>query len=251
MIIHHIFGMKRSGQHAIVRFIKNQYPGKVHFRNNSGPHRIPELKRNGDAAIISYEDHWLDVTMPGLIAYAGKHTEDTHHIWVCLRDPFNCFASRIRHDEVRRWMSPDKFVPLWVNHARKHLGTQVYQKALSYRLPWFPLTALPPVRHVLYDSWFSSAKYRRQFAESFGCKWNDEGRDTLSKAGSSFDEYDYKEIATQMQVLDRWKCYRENTNYLRMFTPEVLKLAAELFPDSSAWIDSNNPDGLYVRPWTN
>ena len=232
MQFHHIFGMKRSGHHAFVKFLINQYPGKVGFRNRSGPERIPSMKIDGnDATIIGYEDHDLNKSLPGVIAYAGSRRGHEHLVWVILRSPFNCFASRLRNREVRACASPSAFQALWINHAELDAGSEsaVLTRSRGFALSFPPLGYIPPVRHVYYDRWFSDKEYRRHLASMIGQELNDEGRDELSKAGSSFDEYKHKTSATQMDVLNRWKYYKDDPEFWKLFTPRIRDLAVRRF----------------------
>ncbi|MDY7004751.1 MAG: hypothetical protein SWX82_12545 [Cyanobacteriota bacterium] len=121
-----VVGMKRTGNHAVINWVKNQHNGEVGFINNvlanQNPYRykyenlrdkFPEhkwaiennrkqaqgnfIKR--DCLIYSYEDFPLEQIASDKFErhhdlYLGKSA--TRYDLLIIRDPFNLFASRLK-----------------------------------------------------------------------------------------------------------------------------------------------------------
>ncbi|WP_287525427.1 hypothetical protein [Okeania sp. SIO2C2] len=158
-----VAGMKRSGNHAIINWVKSQQNGDVGFINNvlanQNPYRykyenlrdkFPEhkwaiehnrqqakgnfIKR--DCLIYSYEDFPLEQIANDKFErnhdiYLGKSA--TRYDLLIIRDPFNLLASRLKiSSKVAYFLSvnsPNKtMIDLWLDYAKEYLGETNYLK---------------------------------------------------------------------------------------------------------------------------
>ena len=69
---------------------------------------------------------------------------------------------------------------------------------------------------IYYDEWFINERYRKSICDWMGVKFNDKGKDLVSKwgGGSSFDGP--KIPAHEMKVLDRKKQYEDYEFYYKL-----------------------------------
>lgn len=252
--------MKRSGHHAVLNWLFAQCNGqRICFLNNAVPNANPFMMQNySQLSNYRLEDHfdpfaeaggWLTPKDYLLYCYEDWRLEDVfserfeqyhdelvgpsdvRYDMIILRDPFNCFASRLKQ-WWRPWMREQipalntplgrrECLDLWKAFAREYLRHTSYRRH-------------HPVA-VNYNQWFADAAYRESLADSLGLSFNDGGRDRVMfhGMGSSFNEQSFDGHAEQMQVLDRWQYYREYPVYRNLFAEdrELLDLAAEIFPD--------------------
>jgi hypothetical protein len=141
-----------------------------------------------------------------------------------LRDPFNCFASRLIHpwkqglphtDAERGYHIAKR---LWKNYAREFTNR----------------TNL--IRHnkltISFNRWFVDPQYRADLARRLGVKFTDEGTRVVTPygGGSSFDGVRYDGRAEQMSVLERWKVVQNDPRFRMAFQDEeLLELSQEIF----------------------
>ena len=190
-----VVGMRRSGQHAIVRWIMRQLPGHSLFLNDLDPGEAPGSFRQPeqrlldryyvegaecpipthsrvDNLVYNHEDSPFAAAPPHVLPADSRHFQRI----LVLRDPFNLFASRyffwVRMDPAApRWRWDD--TPLWANHANRHLE----------------LERQPPagVTLILLERWQSDAEYRRRVARQLGLNFTDAGHKDVDHIGSTFD----------------------------------------------------------------
>jgi hypothetical protein len=244
-----VIGLSRSGNHAIIRWILQQAPGRTCFLNcvegktnpyhsarplASGlpfetniPHFDWERECRGawlrkDLLVYSYEDSFLGYVCHPLFAenqerWLGRTRQQIDILIV--RDPFNLFASRQRAGLSS--VSPATAVRIWKQHAREALGQRQHRKR--------------PHLWVYYNRWVTDRAYRQQIAARMGLPFSDTGIDRVPSTGggSSFDGLRYDGAARQMKVLERWKVYQHDPDYLRLFDAQVLDLAQQLHRSSN------------------
>ena len=240
-----IVGLSRSGNHAIVEWIRRQAEGRVCFLNCVEPKtnpfhsarptgdgqpsvaNYPEFDHQREAAgefshkdwlIFSYEDCFLTMV-------CHRDFERHHDQWLgrsqsrmdvlILRDPFNLFASRLRSQYTG--VTPKTMVRIWKQHARQFLGQRHY--VTQDFLP------------ISYNRWTADAAYRRQLAEQLGLNFSDAGSATVptTGGGSSFDGRRFDGEAEQMDVFGRWRHFRDDEDYRELFDAEVLRLSRAIF----------------------
>ena len=236
-----ITGLRRSGNHAIVEWIKAQENGKIEHLNNlevrCNPYRYkyehikdfhPEHAKWAfkhyrplaqgefiatDCLICGYEDH-------NLASISDPFFEQLHDVYlgksnkrfdiIIIRDPFNLFASRLKSGMIN--VRPKKFTvaDLWVQYAREFLHETNYFK--HHKIC------------INYNRWFIDFEYRKELANQLEIKFTDAGMDRVVSlgGGSSFDGQNMDGAASKMAVLDRWKNFVDNPDYRRIFQNQAL-----------------------------
>lgn len=242
------YGLMRSGNHAIISWIENQYPGQsICFLNNikldsTDPYKdFVQIELHNIAAdlpietvrhlkkhllIYSYEDRESLASGNGSLLDAVLDAEKhrivsgsllgyRHHFTTgILRDPFNCFASRLALIRKRGALGGVSDMTMV-----KENWKQIARKAIS-------LEAHPEDGHIiiLYNSWLESDAYRRKISDLLMGNYKD---NTLTSipfygGGSSFDvNRRLRWRATLIDASKKWKKalsptgIRKIPNYLR------------------------------------
>jgi hypothetical protein len=143
-----------------------------------------------------------------------------------LRDPFNNLASLLRWARGRRCRprheTLERSVALWKQHAREYLG----------------LTETLPDHRVLvsFNRWFADAGYRDELGRLLSFS---EPASALTEVarwgptiwGDSFDGLSYDERAQEMRVLERFRHYADDSQFLGLLDEEACELAAAAFEE--------------------
>lgn len=220
------FGLRRSGNHAVISWILAHYKGKatIHFNNaqfcgdsiqaHSGG--LEATEGSGVPMILmNFEDLALDVI-------SGSPLMTSKKILV-LRDPFNTFASRLKrvrdmkgtvHEHANA--ITDYTLNLWKQYAREFLGETNFLDDDAIK--------------INFNQWFRNENYRRELSQHFG-EFTDEGLGTISKFtfGSSFDGYDYDDKALEMDLSNRWMAFQDDEEYRSLFDEEIIELSNRIF----------------------
>jgi len=220
-----VVGLKRSGNHAIINWIRKQHHGEVWHLNKIPVKRNPyrflyehypkeKLKQEAkgnftkkDCLIYSYEDHALEqITNKGFESkaelYLGKSA--SKYDLLILRDPFNLLASRFKKGYIKVKCPDITLVELWISYAKEYLGETNLLKSKKIC--------------VNYNQWFSDVNYRRQLAEQLNVKFSDAGFNDVKGqgGGSSFDGLTFRGKAAEMDVLNRWKVFADDPQYRKL-----------------------------------
>ncbi|NER06925.1 MAG: hypothetical protein F6K17_32260 [Okeania sp. SIO3C4] len=248
-----VVGMKRTGNHAIINWVKSQHNGEVGFINNvlanQNPYRykyenlqdkFPEhkwaiehnrqqakgnfIKR--DCLIYSYEDFPLEQIASDKFErnhdlYLGKSA--TRYDLLIIRDPFNLIASRLKTSSKVPYFlsvnSPNKtMIDLWLDYAKEYLGETNYLKHNKVC--------------VNYSQWFTDIEYRRNIADKLQMEFSDAGIDKVTSfgGGSSFEGKEFDGKATSMDVLNRWQKVADNPRYRKLFNnQEIFEYSERIF----------------------
>ena len=255
-----LFGMKRSGNHGIINWLRAQRPWV--FLNNiipiapiiSGHEVIPATKdfdpwlierhqakiKGDDFSVMSHatagsllrqdliasvEDHHIDLIPFESMAQSWQTV-------LVLRDPVNMLASRLKraeklkeHPAYPRSDGPllQRVINNWKSHAHEFLGHTQF---------------LPNKTNVYFNAWFLNPSYRRNISRQLGLDFNDQGFTKVSKegGGSSFDGTSKSGFSQKMQVLNRRAMLNEQQQQLLddvMRDVELLSLAAAVAETSS------------------
>lgn len=139
-----------------------------------------------------------------------------------MRDPFNHFASimkkHIKKGKTGKDAPPQaKIVKLWVQFAREALGETSY-------LP-------KDTVFINYNKWFLEEDYRKSISQLLDLEFTDRWLNKVTKhgTGSSFDKVKYDGNAQEMDVLDRWKEFENDKQYRRIFTSKICRLSEKIF----------------------
>ncbi len=245
-----IVGMRRTGNHAIINWIKNQEIGNIEFLNDLKVNRnalresYENLRDNypfvnKSCLIRSYEDYslqeitnWLFESKHDL--YFGK--SGTRYDVLIIRDKFNLFASRLKHrlnleknnsnlgkstygNNFLSVRSPHKTVgDLWIDYAKEYLGETNYLKHNKIC--------------INYNQWFTDIDYRRQIAEKLQVEFSDVGIDKVAGqgGGSSFEGKQLDGTAKSMDVLNRWQKFADISRYRELFSnPKIFEYSERIF----------------------
>lgn len=223
------FGLQRSGNHAVLAWLFQQFPEPVYFFNNAKhfgnplkefqSHDLPNTVkiRRGEARLRQLEE--IGPTKKRVLAYSYENLplralrerelvpgkDAVTGLSSCLRrvliirDFDNWFASRIRYHEAAKGAFPSipqivRFAKLWAIYAREYAGETQY------------LRDAPLVR-VCFNRWVRDDSYRCEVLDAMAIKLRDNSISYVPSAGggSSFDATRFSGRAEQMPIFDRWR----------------------------------------------
>lgn len=235
-----IVGLRRTGNHAIINWLKPQPQGKIRHINNLkvgvNPYRYKyerlrdyypqyewskedyKKEAQGDLVpkellIYSYEDYELKKVFNNYFEskhdlYLGKSAN--RYDLLILRDPFNLFASRLKKNYIEVQNPQGNMVDLWLEYAKEYLGETNYLKHNKICLN--------------YNFWVKDIDYRKQISAQLNLDFSDAGINKVSGCGdgSSFEGRSLNGQASKMDVNNRWQHFLEDENYLKLVNNEEL-----------------------------
>lgn len=229
-----VFGLRRTGNHAIINWILPQIKGDYVYYNDvwpDGPYKGNPKMRQGqnvkvDASLISFEDYNLHIFRK--LFEKHKHPKVVKSIKILIvRDPFNWYASRLKSKMV----SPAHYS-----------GLNLRQLYVQYMKEFSGETALLGENLVLisYNRWKEDLEYRKSVARQLGLDFSDDGLNTVSGegGGSSFDGMNLR--GQNLQTDLRYKQYLNKTQYLSFFTnSKILEFCKKefIFPEELKFLD--------------
>jgi hypothetical protein len=264
-------GLMRSGNHAILEWIQQQFAGEpVCFLNNvgHGDHdpfascvqmvlsgldadmNLEHLRRIKKRLLIySYEDREIldangrdflaSVRDPEFFARKAEYLGPSRRTleMLIIRDPFNCMASRLKMIATRGALggatNPNRIIENWKAMAREALAL---------------VEAPDPGRAVVsYNHWATDEHYRRELCRRLGGRFDDQTMSRISEfgGGSSFDgrELSIGEIiANWPKLFEPWRYRRLNHYWRRLRNPGACKL--KLFDRWREFVDDETFRGL-------
>ncbi|MEJ2249410.1 MAG: hypothetical protein P8Y70_11995 [Candidatus Lokiarchaeota archaeon] len=248
-----LFGMRRSGNHAIVVWIANHFSKPIMFLNNiqqfSDPYlsnydrrvldncinfweRPIELNRymKKSCLLFSYENFDLRLLKDKeLIPNKELRIGTSGRIYniLIIRDPFNLLASRIKSNDLKykkdtlndpEWILKYRsFLKLWKIHAKEFTGITNY---LGFKIK------------INYNKWFKDKIYRKSISKSLNLEFTDKGLNLVPKTGggSSFNGRIYNGSAQNMKIETRWKNFSDNLTFKKLLDdPEIWNLSEKIF----------------------
>jgi len=228
-----IFGVRRSGMHALIYWIAKHYDEQVWFANDlasfSRPRRYrkeldityePEeyispldisdfWDKEKNVLLSSYEDMGFE-GMDWESNRAAVGGSDSFYSLLVIRDPFNLFASQYRLG----FRLGGRSRALWKHHAREALGETSHLKNKIV---------------VNYNKWFAEEPYRRGLEKQMSLGESDAGLQRVYGLGSSFSEKRLDGNASRMKVMDRWTHYIYDKKFMTFFDAEMVRMAWALF----------------------
>jgi hypothetical protein len=254
-----VYHLKRGGGHAIVNWIARNLDRQVFHLNNafSKPwkarwrgekifRRITEPDRYGgpgqrlfnvdlptdagwrevarmpkDVLLTNVENLRLERVpeVPLLGSGAEKLIGRSRHTMtlLVLRDPFNTFASVWHGKRRMRNRLHGFYRSQWKVYAREFLGESTFLPDDTVK--------------ISYNSWFADDEYRAGLAGRLGLEDGDRGRDEISQdgGGSSFSGRHFHHRAREMEVLERWRHFADDPDYLAAFDGETVELSRRIF----------------------
>lgn len=235
-----VIGLRRTGNHAIIGWIRAQHPEYAfHINHPPGgmnPYRFranhndkPEILREArgefthkSLLIVSYEDQEL-------AAVCCHKYEKFHDVYVgpsasrydvlILRDPFNLMASQLKSEMAStKTGTAQRKICIWKDYAREFLNqTQLmtHQKCC-----------------ISFNQWHYDAAYRQKIAEQLALDFSDAGREKVRGygGGSSFSGRGLDGQASQLNILDRWHIFQDDPDYWNLFRDdELLEYVTQIF----------------------
>jgi hypothetical protein len=256
-----VYHLKRGGGHAIVNWIARNLdrevfhlnnafskPWKVRWRGEKIFRRITEPDRYGGPGQRLYNvqlpecSSWREVArMPkevlltnvenlpldlvrkddlfagGAARLLGSSREQ--RTVLVLRDAFNTFASVWRGKRRMRSRLHGFYRTHWKAYAREFLGETDYLPADTVK--------------ISFNAWFADDAYRRRVASELGLDRSDRGLHRVSSdgGGSSFSGQQFQDRAQDMAVLDRWRHFADEPEFLAAFDDETVDLSRRIFGD--------------------
>jgi len=224
----HVYGMVRSGNHAIINWIGLNYNksaihynniyvqdnqlcshfykdmptaiatyhyGSYKYRAMSGKDKAyycVTLQQHFDLTIISHENVPLNI-LPNI-----QSTD-----FLIVRDPYNWLASIFAHGTIAKSLG----YSLDLNDALRLL-IQAYIDNFSCN-----------ITIINFNKWFSDSTYRIQLAERLQLPIHHRGIEHIAEHGwgSSFEDLQLQNRASQMRVLERWKYYADDEDFKNIF----------------------------------
>jgi hypothetical protein len=234
-------GMMRSGNHGVLNWVIDSFDS-IHFRNHLYfKHRHKHLplfsspqilKQEPEVVIYSIETGRLDLVK------SDKKIRDIDITVILMRDPFNLWASTYKigqHPKAKRHFQykgdlVKRYVEDWKIYARDYLGKTNLLSDSSEKF------------YILFNKWFVDEGYRRGILEKLGADRLDTAHNKMIQTkkvinglpmkspSSSFDGDKYKEDATQMDILNRWKHVIDTEQFdIVMGDKELMELSYEIF----------------------
>jgi hypothetical protein len=225
-----LFGLQRSGNHAVAAWLFQQFEAPVFFFNNVSHFRDPVLHWHAAAvpntvqlptstraaafleevrlsrkAVLATSYENLDLrklagreVIPNRLDAIGQ--SGAIRRVVIFREFYNWFASRLRLAEIKgdnSEIAADKIlrqIALWRVYAQEVLGKTRFLSP-------------EPVAHILFDRWAGNIAYRRTVLEELQIFCRDNAIDHVPQVGggSSFDGMAFAGRGADMQVGRRWK----------------------------------------------
>lgn len=251
-----VFGIRRSGNHAVINWILKQVQGPIFFLNNTNLLRplwkdrdfvererpvffqneggsLHPLWQGNDGFpahmhgplnlfLHSYEN----ARFSGPLLRVADHNKrflinppEQRCDVLILRDPFNLFASRLQSGILSSGRD-DRYnqVDLWLYYAEEYLG-------ITNELGDTKLC-------VNYNRWCTEKSYRQRLAEEMGIEFTDTGFDEVPRfgGGSSFEGRKRHGKASAMTTSTRWRQFVADPRYVKCFKdPLVLELSEAIF----------------------
>ena len=184
-----IVGVQRSGNHAIINWLESLFPRSTHL--NEQPHGFFEDAESvvstraalgrSDCVIVSFEDAVGVSKLQGEALVANVRRFDPvdfpgHdcHVLYILRDPYNCWASRVKAREGGKLSSSPRLE--------------------DFRRDWLDIARIAeraPETVLLYNAWHGRRAYREAVSARLGGTYSERTlREVRSEGGgSSFDGY--------------------------------------------------------------
>lgn len=216
-----VFGIRRSGNHLISDWLLHQYSDPCFQAMNVQLDFFYFLDHCEtkcslyNCALFGIEEHPVNAVD---IAYS-KNAQDLKKV-VILRDPYNLFASRIKHYTLSKapYFNGPFAAYNWIDYARYFLNPPGNTVCISYN-------------HFIADK-----KYREQIIKNLGVDFDSENDkkymnkvDSSISGGSSFDGKRYDGAGVQMKITQRWEHYKDDVRYRALFTDEIKSLSKEIF----------------------
>jgi hypothetical protein len=196
----------------------------LYYNDNGRKARyVPHGKFGRDEMIALAEDYLLNIEDFDFKFLDEKKIYDLKFIQkncrikyiIVARDCYNLLASRFQLYDGYCIKIKEK-MDLWKKHINSCL-TNDY--------------AGIPIIDINYNKWFIDKNYRAEICNKLEITFADKGKDDMPvhSSASSFDEKKMDGHAEDMKVLERWKQFKDNKEYVELIDDEMKKLSKEYF----------------------
>lgn len=209
-----VIGIKRGGQHFISNHICNALGNCIfyddYFPNNYTKYIYDKTKIRNE--VYGFEEISLlneDIKTRGIsFVKADK-------IVIVVRDIYNLFASKYKTSKKATLKYKIKVKDLWKEHCELAFTENNYIG-------------------VNYNNFFKSKEYRKNIYLKLGIEFSDKGLNNIGIQEkhfglSSFDGKIFEGKASQMDVLNRYKHFINDPEYLSLFDSYVDKINKKYF----------------------
>jgi hypothetical protein len=174
-----------------------------------------------DLLVLSYEDVFLNDPrvhrfLPNATRYIGESRRQLRVL--LLRDPYNHLASLLKHDES--YKSATHFTSQLYAEMWKH-----YARAFSNGSPLLEGESIC----INFNRWCESSEYRRELAGLIGFPTDGDTFNVVSSVGGGSSFQGVIADARDLEVGERWRAYKDNPLYRRLFDDEIVELGERLF----------------------
>lgn len=248
-----VVGLSRSGTHAVINWLLAQVGGRYCFLNCAEPKFSPFHSARPLSTGLPYQVNFSDfdfareqagefspkdVLLHGyedcfLGMVCNNEAERQHDAFVgasaqrvdvlILRDPFNLFASRKKAGiykgassggQVATWRTITR---IWKQHAKAFIRKRSYFSQ--------------PLVTVNYNRWARDRSYRRMLAKRLGLNFSDTGFHAVPAvaSGSSFDGTRFHGEPQKMDVLSRWRHFKDDPHFWSLFEADMVALSRKIF----------------------
>lgn len=248
MRTYHVWGIRRSGNHAIIGWLLRCVGAPfVHFNDIQDPRnpvtpdgvvvsgvqawrykrgllrQARQFVRSRNDATFAGSDPSVDyeklASLPGLacrvFSYEDKPVSGARPALLVLRDPFNLFASLLKAGYFTRPL--EELPATYASHAKEFLR----QKETG-------------LVGVDFNEWFRNASYRVSTAHRLGFDTDGAAYDEVpaNGGGSSFSGRSHRGQASRMDVLGRWRNSVEHADFRYLINDRLVRSAAEeIYPE--------------------
>ncbi|MBE9221553.1 hypothetical protein IQ215_02475 [Cyanobacterium stanieri LEGE 03274] len=264
-----IFGIKRSGNHAIINWIFSQCSNQTVFLNNCYPEGTKTLRiyqgiGRIDAKNINYWDY-----KQRIIPWEKNPFQSSEYVTYSKED------KRFKAEKLKQLKGKTTLVSFEDRDINKinslfnqqhdtlignsnyifkivilrdpfNLLASIYKKwsekdLFYYRNLWkeyankfieYEKSNDDYLLGISYNEWVKNKSYRQNIATKLGIPFNDQGKDNVTNfgGGSSFDGTSANKNATTMNVFSRWENFANDTFFCSLFKDEELwNLSEKIF----------------------
>ena len=203
----------RNNGHRYEGYIKSD--GKLLSLGNKNSDHSQNLEYEFTNEIYGLENYY-----PHEIEPVSSELSPDHKIMI-IRDPINNLASLMKYRS--KLLDISQFKDIWCSYAAEALDQNS-----EYVI-------------IMYDRWFTSSEYRREIESTLGLEHNDDGINKVHSTGngSSFDNMSMQNDAQNMNVLERWKEFKDDEDFLEIINnEEMLDLRKKTFGDLPSELDN-------------
>lgn len=238
-----LFGIKRSGNSAIIGFILGHYDldEVVYLHNTDYSFRPRDKSKSPLVFLDMLEDQGVEKVKCFLNTTEHNFPESSHFrvITEKMKDRNHCY--NMDRDWYRYYcgfggtrFSRNEYKILLIRSPHNNLASLLgiimrgrgFQKHVFYNFAtdWLMYakealgeTDFFPDKIVCnFDLWFASEEYRKEISSKLGLDYSDKGVNIITRIGSSFDGMRFSKKAQEMNVLDRWEHFKDNKEYLKI-----------------------------------